>query len=207
MKLKDQVEGLLLRVQELNLLGNESRRQGYDELAGRLREHLAGLRTGDLLKMLRSGPLLLTLMAVLAVIGVGSTSMFDARIGLEVHELVEVQDLSFVVTTHTTELLPRKVLGAIHTYGKDYTVKFMITNSSLELGPYFEQIIVTVRLEASGGWSAETSTAWIAGAGASTGSIDVDPGRADYALFVTVLYESKGLPGVTGIGLSIWAEG
>ena len=133
--------------------------------------------------------------------------MFGARIGLEVNRLVDVQDLSFVVTTHTTDLLPRRPLGVIHTYGKDYTVKFMITNSSLELGPYFEQIIVTVRLEAAGGWSGETATAWVEGVGASTGSIAVEPGLADYALYVIVQYTSKDQPGITGIGLSIWAEG
>ena len=199
MKLKDQAEDLLLRLQALNLPGK------LREL--KLQEHLAGLRTGDLHKLLRSGPLLLTLMAVLAVMGVGSTSMFGARISVEVHELVEVQELSFLVTTHTTETLPREPLGTVHTYGKDYTVKFMIGNSSLELGPYFEQLTVTVRLEGGGGsWSAETSTAWTEGVGASTGSIEVDQGYADYALYVTVQYSSKDQPGVTGVGLSIWAE-
>ena len=199
MKLKDQAEGLLLRLQALNLPGKLRKM--------RLQEHLAGLRTGDLQKLLRSGPLLLTLMAVLAVMGVGSTSMFGARISVEVHELVEVQELSFLVTTHTTETLPREPLGTVHTYGKAYTVKFMIGNSSLELGPYFEQLTVTVRLEGGGGsWNAETSTAWTEGVGASTGSIEVDQGYADYALYVTVQYGSKDQPGVTGVGLSIWAE-
>ena len=200
MKLKDQAEELLLRLQELNLP------ERLREL--KIREHMAGLRTGDLRKLLRSGPLLLTLMALLAVLGVGSTSMFGARISVEVHELVEVQELSFLVTTHTTETLPRQPLGTIHTYGKDYTVKFMITNSSLELGPYFEQLTVNVRLEGGGGsWGQETSTVWTEGVGASTGSIEVDQGYADYVLYVTVQYGSKDQPGVTGIGLSIWAEG
>ena len=200
MKLKDQAEGLLLRLQELNLPGR------LQEL--KLQEHLAGLRTGDLRKLLRSGPLLITLMAIIAVLGVGGTSMFGARISIEVHELVEVEELSFLVTTHTTETLPRMPLGSIHTYGKDYTVKFMITNSSLELGPYFEQLTVVVRLEGGGGsWNAETSTVWVEGVGASTGSIEVGPEYADYALYVTVQYGSKDQPGVTGIGLSIWAEG
>jgi len=200
MKLKDQAEELLLRLQELNLP------ERLREL--KIREHMAGLRTEDLRKLLRSGPLLLTLMALLAVLGVGSTSMFGARISVEVHELVEVQELSFLVTTHTTETLPRQPLGTIHTYGKDYTVKFMITNSSLELGPYFEQLTVNVRLEGGGGsWGQETSTVWTEGVGASTGSIEVDQGYADYVLYVTVQYGSKDQPGVTGIGLSIWAEG
>jgi len=200
MKLKDQAEELLLRLQELNLP------ERLREL--KIREHMAGLRPGDFRRLLRSGPLLLTLMALLAVLGVGSTSMFGARISVEVHELVEVQELSFLVTTHTTETLPRQPLGTIHTYGKDYTVKFMITNSSLELGPYFEQLTVNVRLEGGGGsWGQETSTVWTEGVGASTGSIEVDQGYADYVLYVTVQYGSKDQPGVTGIGLSIWAEG
>ena len=186
MKLKDQVEGLLLRLQE----------------------QLAGLKAGDPRKLLRSGPLLLTLIAILAVFGVGGTSMFGARISIEVHELVEVQSLSFLVTTHTTETLPREPLGTVHTYGKDYTIKFMITNSSLELGPYFEHLTVIVRLEGGGGsWATETSTAWTEGVGASTGSIEVGSEYADYALYVTVQYGSKDQPGNTGIGLSIWAEG
>jgi len=200
MKLKDQAEELLLRLQELNLP------ERLREL--KIREHMTGLRPGDFRRLLRSGPLLLTLMALLAVLGVGSTSMFGARISVEVHELVEVQELSFLVTTHTTETLPRMPLGTIHTYGKDYTVKFMITNSSLELGPYFEQLTVNVRLEGGGGsWGQETSTVWTEGVGASTGSIEVDQGYADYVLYVTVQYGSKDQPGVTGIGLSIWAEG
>jgi len=186
MKLKDQVEGLLLRLQE----------------------QLAGLKAGDPRKLLRSGPLLLTLIAILAVFGVGGTSMFGARISIEVHELVEVQSLSFLVTTHTTETLPREPLGTVHTYGKDYTIKFMITNSSLELGPYFEHLTAIVRLEGGGGsWATETSTAWTEGVGASTGSIEVGSEYADYALYVTVQYGSKDQPGNTGIGLSIWAEG
>ena len=200
MKLKDQAEGLLLRLQELNLPGR------LQEL--KLQEQLADLRTGDLRKLLRSGPLLLTVLAIVAVLGVGGTSMFGARISVEVHELVEVQELSFLVTTHTTETLPRQPLGTVHTYGKDYTVKFMITNSSLELGPYFEQLTVVVRLEGGGGsWGQETSTVWVEGVGASTGSIEVDQAYADYTLYVTVQYGSKDQPGVTGVGLSIWAEG
>jgi len=200
MSLKAQAEVLLRRLQELNLP------ERLREL--KVQKHMAGLRTGDLRKLLRSGPLLLTLIALLAVLGVGSTSMFGARISIEVQELVEVQELSFLVTTHTTETLPRQPLGTVHTYGKDYTVKFMITNSSLELGPYFEQLTVTARLEGGGGsWNAETSTSWVEGVGASTGSIEVDQGYADYVLYVTVQYGSKDQPGVTGIGLSIWAEG
>jgi len=197
MKLIDRAKGLL----QVSI-----RLRSFTEIREEFLERLATLRTRDFRKLL-SGPLLITLMAVLAVLGVGSTSMFGARISIDVKELAVVQDLSFLVTTHTTDLLPRETLGAIHTYGKGYTVKFMITNSSLELGPYFEQIIITVRLLASGGWTAETSTAWIEGAGAFTGSIEVDPRYADYALSVTVQYESKDQPGVTGIGLSIWAEG
>ena len=54
--------------------------------------------------------------------------MFGARVSVEVNELVEVQALSFLVTTYTTDTLPRELLGTIHTYSKDYTVKFMISN-------------------------------------------------------------------------------
>ena len=195
MKLKDQAEGLLLRLRALNL-------------PGRLQELKLQERSGDLRRLLRAGPLLLTMLAIIAVLGVGGTSMFGARVSLEVHELVEVEELSFLVTTHTTETLPRMPLGTVHTYGKDYAIKFMITNSSLELGPIFERLTVTVRLEGGGGsWAAEAITSWVEGVGASTGSIEVDPEYADYALYVTVQYGSKDQTGNTGIGLSIWAEG
>ena len=181
--LKDRAEGLLLRLQALNV-------------------------PGDLRNRLRITPLMLTVLAVVAVLGVGGTSMFGARITMEIHELVEVQSLDLDVTTHTTETLPRASLGSVHTYGKDYAVKFMISNSSAELSPYFEILTVTVRLEASGGgWEAETLTSWSEGTGASTGVIVVSPEHGDYALYVTVLYGSKDQSGSMGVGLSVWAEG
>ena len=200
MKPKDKAEGVLLRLRALNIPGR------LQEL--NLQERFDDLKTGDMRRLLRAGPLLLTILAIIAVLGVGGTSMFGARVSLMVHELVEVEELSFLVTTHTVETLPRMPLGTVHTYGKDHTVKFMIANSSLELGPYFEELTVTVRLEGGGGsWAGEAITSWVEGVGASTGSIEVDTEYADYALYVTVQYGSKDQTGNTGIGLSIWAEG
>ena len=152
--------------------------------------------------------LLITLLAVVAVLGVGAagTSMFGALIGIEIHELAKVEALSLSVTTHTSETLPTETLGTVYTHGKDLTVKFMISNSSAELSPYFEYITVVVRLE-GGSWSGETSTAFSEGFGATTGSIEVSPDYESYALHVTVTYSSKDKPGTADIGLSIWAEG
>lgn len=159
-------------------------------------------------RRLRVTPLMVTVLAVVAVLGVGGTSMFGARITMEIHELVEVQNLELTLTTHTTETLPMTPLGSVHTYGKDYAVKFMISNSSTELSPYFDILTVTVRLESSGGaWGAETVTSWSEGTGASTGTIVVTPEHGEYALYVTVLYSSKDQSGSMGVGLSIWAEG
>jgi len=200
-----------VRVQALNLVGRvkELRLQDLQALRVQsIQERLVDFNPREFVKLLRTGPLFLTLIAVMAVISVGSTSMFGARVSMEVNELVDVQALSFLVTTYTTDTLPRELLGTVHTYGKDYTVKFMISNSSLELGPYFEDLTVLARLEAGGGsWNAEASTIWTEGVGATTGSIVVDQGYSDYTLYVTVSYGSKDLAGITNLGLSIWAEG
>ena len=119
------------RVQALNLLGRvkELRLQDLQALRVQsIQEHLNGLRLlerlvdfnpREFVKLRRTGPLFLTLIAVMAVISVGSTSMFGARVSMEVNELVEVQALSFLVTTYTTDTLPRELLGTIHTYSKD----------------------------------------------------------------------------------------
>ena len=133
----DTVSMKKLRIQALNLLGRvklqdlqalrvQSIQEHLNDL--RLQERLVDFNPREFVKLRRTGPLFLTLIAVMAVISVGSTSMFGARVSMEVNELVEVQALSFLVTTYTTDPLPRELLGTVHTYGKDYTVKFMISN-------------------------------------------------------------------------------
>ena len=168
------------------------------------------LNLGSSQRWLRRTPLLLTLLAIVAVVGVGGAAMFGARIGIEAYELVEVQSLDFVVTTFTSETLPMEPLGKLHTFGKDYTVRFQISNSTEQLNPFFEVLTVNVRLESTGGgaWNQETSTSWAEGSvTASTGSIDMTSEHTDYVIYVSVFYSSRDQAGLTGIGLSIWAEG
>jgi len=159
-------------------------------------------------RLLGLTPLAATVTAALVLVGLATApSMFLTLLGpAEIHSLVEgEQSFPMTMTTYTTETLPERQLCTLHTYGKDYSVKFQLANTTGQLAPYFDNLTVLVKL-AGDGWSRETTTRYT-GSAVTRGSITVSPDVAVYACNVTVTYSSKGTAGTIRIGLNIWAEG
>ncbi len=139
-----------------------------------------------------------------AVYGAYTWYITTFQIGFQ--ELVTNQQaISITVLGGTNYTEPEMLYCQLNSAGKALTVHFQLLNSTSQLGLYFNQFNVSVRVSAIG-FLATTKT-WYTGASVIAGQVVLTSTVSTYQCYVTIAYSAK--PGVSGtidIALGIAAE-
>jgi len=155
---------------------------------------------------LRAVIIALILMSASTVMAYGAYTWYVTTIQVTFQDLItNKQTIAITVLGGTNYTEPETLYCQINIAGKSLTIYYQLLNTTTQLGAYFNQFNVTVRVSATG-FLATTKT-WYTGTSIIAGSIALTPTISTYQCHVTIAYSAKvSVSGTIKIALGIAAE-